>query len=118
MVTGNNMNLIYVPTTFEKLQIAEVALSSRQQRCGNAVQSQKTPNGGVYFEHAQNKWALSHQSGVHKAFPERSKKLQIAEMRALQSPATLLKRCEDAFQSPRSPCDGVYFEHAQNKRRG
>jgi len=27
---------------------------------------------------------------------------------------TLWTRC----QSPRTPCGGVYFEHAQNKRRG
>jgi len=31
---------------------------------------------------------------------------------------TLWKRCEDAVQSPRTPCGGVYFEHAQNTRRG
>jgi len=24
----------------------------------------------------------------------------------------------NAVQSPRKPCSGVYFEHAQNKRRG
>jgi len=30
-------------------------LYSRQQRCEDAVQSNKTPCGGVYFEHAQNK---------------------------------------------------------------
>jgi len=28
---------------------------------------------------------------------------------------TLRKRCEDALQSPRSPCGGVYFEHAQKQ---
>jgi len=44
--------------------------------------------------------------------------LQITEARAVQSPATLWKRREDAVQSPRTPCGGVYFEHAQNKRRG
>jgi len=31
---------------------------------------------------------------------------------------TLWKRCEDAVQSPRTLCGGVYFEHAYNKRRG
>ena len=32
----------------------------------------------------------------------------------------LWKRCEDAVQSPRTPCGGVCFEHAQNihVRRG
>jgi len=45
------------------------------------------------------------------------KKWQI-EVRAVQSPATLWKRCKDAMQSPRTQCGGVYFEHAQNKHRG
>jgi len=31
---------------------------------------------------------------------------------------SLWKRCEDTVQSPRTPCGGVYFKHAQNKRRG
>jgi len=35
----------------------------------------------------------------------------------VQTPATLCKRCGNAVQSPRTPCGGVYFEHAQNKRR-
>jgi len=40
-------------------------------------------------------------------------------VRAVQSPATLFKRCEDDVQSPRTPCgDRVYFKQAQNKRRG
>jgi len=30
----------------------------------------------------------------------------------------LLRRCEDAVQSHRTPCGGVYFEHARNQRRG
>ena len=25
--------------------------------------------------------------------------------------------CENTVQSPRMPCGGVYYEHAQNKRR-
>ena len=61
---------------------------------------------------------LSHQSGVLTAFPQRLKKLQNAEVRAVQTPATLCRRCGDAVQSPRTPCGGVYFEHAQNKRHG
>jgi len=36
----------------------------------------------------------------------------------VQMPATPWKRCRNAVQSPRMPCGGVYFEHAQNKRRG
>jgi len=44
--------------------------------------------------------------------------MQNAEVRAVQTPATLCKRRGDAMQSHRTPCGGVYFEHAQNKRRG
>jgi len=36
---------------------------------------------------------LSHQCGVLKAFPQRSKKVQITEVRDVQSPATLCVRC-------------------------
>jgi len=36
----------------------------------------------------------------------------------VQTPATLCKRCDNAVQLPTTPCGGVYFEHAQNKRRG
>jgi len=61
---------------------------------------------------------LSHQSGVLTAFPQRLKRLHNAEVRAVQTPSTLCKRCANAVQSPRTPCGGVYFEHAQNKRRG
>jgi len=61
---------------------------------------------------------LSHQSGVLTASPQRLNKLQNAEVRAVQTPATPCKRCGNAVQSPRTPCGGVYFEHAENKRRG
>jgi len=44
--------------------------------------------------------------------------MQNAEVRAVQTPATLCKRYGNAVQSPRTPCGGVYFEHAKNKRRG
>jgi len=57
---------------------------------------------------------LSHQGGVLTAFSKRSKKLQIAQVRAVQSPAPLWKLFEDAEQSPRTPCGGVCFEQAQN----
>ena len=36
----------------------------------------------------------------------------------MQTTAMLWKRCGNAVQSPRTPCSGVYFEHAKNKRRG
>ena len=46
------------------------------------------------------------------------RKLQNAEVRAVQTLTTLCKRCGNAVQSPRTQFGGVYFEHAQNKRRG
>jgi len=61
--------------------------------------------------------ALPHHNGDLTAFPQRYKYLQIAQVTAVQSPATLLKRCEDAVQSPRTPRGGVYFEHAQRQDR-
>ena len=60
----------------------------------------------------------SHPSGVLTASRQRSKKLQIAEVRAVQSAAMLCTRCVRAVQSPRTPCGGVCFEHAQNTRHG
>jgi len=39
-------------------------------------------------------------------------------VRAVQTPATLCKHRGHAVQSSRTPCGGVYFEHAQNKRCG
>jgi len=36
----------------------------------------------------------------------------------VQSPPMLCVRFMHAVQSPRTPCSGVCFEHAQNKRRG
>jgi len=43
--------------------------------------------------------------------------MQVAKVRAVQRNATW-ERCEDAVQSLRTPCGGVYFEHDQNKRHG
>ena len=50
--------------------------------------------------------------------PTAFKKLQNAEVRTVQTSATLCKRCGNAVQSPRTPYGGFYFEHAQNKRHG
>ena len=61
---------------------------------------------------------MSHQIGVLTAFPQCLKKIQIAKVCAVQTPATLWKRDRNAVQSPRTPCRGVYFKHARNKRRG
>jgi len=49
------------------------ALCKRQQRCANAVQSPRTPCGGVYFEHAQNK-----RRGL--AFPQRVRQPAVATL--------------------------------------
>jgi len=56
---------------------------------------------------------MSNQSGVLTAFPQRLTKLQIAEVRAVQTPATLWKRYGNAVQSPRTPCRGVYFNNTK-----
>jgi len=57
---------------------------------------------------------LSHQSGDYTAFSQRFKNCR--------SPSCALckrqQRHGNAVQSPRTACGGVYFEHAQNKRRG
>ena len=108
-----------LPQRLKKLQNAEVRAVQTParlcKRCGNAVQSPRTPCGGFILIMLK---PLSHQSGVHTAFPQRLKKLQNAVVRAMQTPATLCKRCGNAVQSLRTPCGGVYFGHAQNKRRG
>jgi len=44
-------------------------------------------------------------------------KTQIAEVRAVQSPATLWTRCMRAVPPPRTPRGGDYFEHAQKQGR-
>jgi len=54
---------------------------------------------------------LSHQSGVFTAFKK------FAERRVARCAKRKL-RCANAVQSHRTPCGGVYFEHAQNKRLG
>jgi len=43
------------PQRLKKCRTPRCALCKRQQRYGNAVPSARTPCGGVYFEHAQNK---------------------------------------------------------------
>ena len=53
---------------------------------------------------------MSHQSGVLTAFPQC---LKNAERRGARC-----ANASNAVQSPRTPCGGVYFKHAQNKRRG
>ena len=42
----------------------------------------------------------------------------VADHQGALCAAMLWKRCEDTLQSPRTSCSGVYFKHAQNKRRG
>jgi len=53
---------------------------------------------------------LSHHSGVLTEFSQR---LENAERRCARC-----ANASNAVQSPRTPCGGVYFEHAQTKRRG
>jgi len=60
---------------------------------------------------------LSHQSDVLTAFPG-VLKVQTAEMRAVQSQVTLCALCVRAVPSPRTPCGGYYFEHAQRQSCG
>ena len=62
---------------------------------------------------------LSHQSGVLTAFPQRLKKMQNAEVRAVQTPATLCNRLERhvAAFKPLSHQSGVLsaFPHCFKK---
>jgi len=58
---------------------------------------------------------LSHQSGVLTEFPQR---LKNAGARCANASNAVQTLHGNAMQSPRTPCIGVYFEHAQNKRRG
>jgi len=60
---------------------------------------------------------MSHQSGVLTAF-KNAERRGVRCANASNVVQTLWKRCENAVQSPRTPCGGVYFEHDQNKRRG
>jgi len=67
---------------------------------------------------------MSHQSGVLTALSQRFKKLNVAEVRTVQSSTTLCARCVGAVQSPATLCARCVGAvqsprtHAQNKRRG
>jgi len=67
-------------------------LCKRQQRCGNDVQSPRTPCGGVYFEHAQNK-----RRGL--AFPPRVRQHALATLWGLQ------ERRERVVGAPPARCN-------------
>ena len=61
---------------------------------------------------------LSHQSSVLTAIPQHLRKMQITEVRAVQSQTSLHQPSAspvDAVGSHRRPTDGVHFEHAPNK---
>jgi len=84
-----------VPTAFKKqCRTPRCALCKRQQRRANAVQSPRTPCGGVYFELDQNK-----RRGL--AFPQRVRQHVVATLwgllerrgRVVSAPRT---RCKDA----------------------
>jgi len=55
---------------------------------------------------------------VHTAFEKKTERRGARCANLSNAVQTLWKRCANAVQSPRTPCGGVYFEHAQNKRRG
>ena len=68
---------------------------------------------------------LSHQAGVLTATARRARKTQNAEVRAMRSPRAPKDRRGiavasplDAVWSPRTPCHGAHFVHAQSARRG
>ena len=68
---------------------------------------------------------LSHQGGVLTATARRARKTQNAELRAVRSPRAPRDRRGiavasplDAVGSPRTPCQGAHFVHAQSARRG
>ena len=68
---------------------------------------------------------LSHQGGVLTATARRARKTQNAELRAVRSPRAPRDRRGiavasplDAVGSPRTPCHGAHFAHAQSARRG
>ena len=68
---------------------------------------------------------LSHQGGVLTATARRARKTQNAELRAVRSPRAPRDRRGiavasplDAVGSPRTPCHGAHFVHAQSARRG
>ena len=67
---------------------------------------------------------LSHQGGVLTATARRARKTQNAEVRAVRSPRAPRDRRGiavasplDAVGSPRTPCHGAHFVHAQSARR-
>jgi len=45
-------------------------------------------------------------------------RLTTKTVRAGQSPSTLCTRCVRGVPSPRTPCGGDYFKHAQRQPRG
>ena len=68
---------------------------------------------------------LSHQGGVLTATARRARKTQNAEVRAVRSHRAPRDRRGiavasplDAVGSPRTPCHGAHFVHAQSARRG
>ena len=84
------------PQRFKKSRTPRCALCKRQQRCANAVQSPRTPCGGVYFEHDQNK-----RRGL--AFP------QCVRQHAVATLWGLLERRGHVVSAPRARC-----KHAVN----
>ena len=79
----------------------------------------------IAFQVSQHVKPLSHQGGVLTATARRARKTQNAELRAVRSPRAPRDRRGiavasplDAVGSPRTPCHGAHFVHAQSARRG
>jgi len=80
-----------VPTALKNCRTPRCALCKHQQRRANAVQSPRTPCGGVYFKHAQNK-----RRGL--AFPQRVRQHAVATLWGL------LERLGGVVSAPRARC--------------
>ena len=87
-----------VLTAFKKCRTPRCALCKRQQRCVNAVQSPRTPYGGVYFEHAQNKRrGLAFPSVLDSMKENVMDAVKTLWERRVDAVGTLWGRCVDAI---------------------
>jgi len=88
------------------------ALFSRQQRLENAVKTLcnrlERHTAAFILNMLKTKNPFTPEWRPYSV-PTAFKTLQNFEMRAVQTPTTLFKRCGDAVQSHRTPCGGVYY---------
>ena len=75
----------------ERAVYARAVLLPRRQNAATIILNMHKDNAGAWRLHRALK-PRSHQIGILTAFPQRPKTLQIAEVRAVQSPATLCAR--------------------------